>query len=778
MDQKHFKDPTAAADLIRLYESSRLLPFFGSGFTKGLKSKSSRVPDAKQLTKKITEIASSNCNDTNEAQEILKITDLKKAFNLLFNAEYVKPAHARTYLSNVFSDVNVSDAHKAALLRLEWPHIFTFNIDDAIESIANKYKKLLPNKEVAKEYITSNKCLFKVHGDVEDLCAYTDQRTIFTWSQYVRSINENKSMLSFIQQQAESSSFLFIGCSLDTELDLLSLAQEKPFSKSILLKRGKLNFEEKIALQEYGIEQVIYFDNYEEICPWLVSILKGIQITAPHRTLNVDDSALSSSKAIEIISNGGPLSTIEENNRHAICPPTFPERKVVRDIIRNIRSNEVILIIGRRFSGKTMLVFQALNSILDYGSSYFSSTENFSPEVIDLLIKRKNHIFAFDSNYLNAQALDSIPFSKIDTSNRLIICTGLGDVDLLRMKLENKKSRYFEVYCDYRLDNSEAERFNEELSNLGLPNYQNKDALLNFSYKYFREYESKLKTSELFKKTFNNNEIKILILIAALGKADCHQVRVVCRNFDIKSFIATNDRLLEIISNQGPPSSEVIVCNSTSWLIREVQAYFNKPEVAKTIAEIISALSDDGYKGTAENLISFDKLNEISGGGKSFHKFIREIYTLVHSNFKDDTHYWIQRAKCELIAGHTEQDFENGKQWTSKVRVETEHLRNKTYYSATLVKAQLHARAYSINKEPFELFSFFENMHESAQNYQNNKTHIDRLLNNAKPDILYSINALETVTDPIFLPHRIDIAALVNLFRTENKGNRGHHRNR
>lgn len=777
MEQKHFSDPTAAADLIRLYESSRLLPFFGSGFTKGLKSKSSRVPDAKQLTQKITEIASSNCSDAHEAQEILKITDLKKAFNLLFNSEYVKPAQARTYLSNVFSDVKVSDPHKAALLKLEWPHIFTFNIDDAIESIAHKHKKLLPNKEVAKEYIASNKCLFKVHGDVEDLCAYTDQRTIFTWSQYVRSINENHSMLSFIQQQAESSSFLFIGCSLDTELDLLSLAQEKPFSKSILLKRGKINLEEKIALQEYGIEQVIYFDSYDEICAWLVSTLKGIQIAAPHRTLTIDDCALSSSKAIEIISNGGPLSTIEENNRHAICPPTFPDRTIVRDIVRKIRTDDTILIVGRRFSGKTMLVFQTLNNILDYGSSYFSSTETFNPEITDLLIKRKNHIFAFDSNYLNAQALDSIPFSKIDSSNRLIICSGLGDADLLRTMLENKKTKYSEIYCDYRLDNTEAKHFNEKLSNLGLPNYQKKDALLNFSYKYFREYESKLKTSELFKKTFNENEIKILILLVALGKADCHQVRVICKNFDIGSFIAANDRLLEIISNQGAPNSEVIVCNSSSWLIREVQAYFNKPEVAKTIAEIISALSDDGYKVTAENLISFDKLNEISGGGKSFHKFIREIYTLVHSNFKDDTHYWIQRAKCELISGHTEQDFENGKQWASKVRVETEHIKNKTYYSATLVKAQLHARAYTVNREASELFSFFENMHESTLNYQNNKTHIDRLIKNAKPDILNAIDALESVTDPIFLPYRTNIAELVSLFRTEKGNQRSRHRN-
>nr|WP_180203845.1 AVAST type 5 anti-phage protein Avs5 [Pseudomonas sp. SbOxS1]NYU03607.1 hypothetical protein [Pseudomonas sp. SbOxS1] len=776
MDQKHFMDPSAATDLRRLYESSRLLPFFGSGFTKGLKSKSSRVPDARQLTEKITEIASSNCIDPSESQEIRKITDLKKAFNLLFNSEYVTPAQARTYLSNVFSDVTVSDTNKSKLLKLDWPHIFTFNIDDAIESTTSGYKKLLPNKEVAKEYIASNKCLFKVHGDVEDLCAYTDQRTIFTWSQYARSINENKSMLSFIQQHAESSTFLFVGCSLDTELDLLSLAQETPFSKSILLKRGKVSFEEKLALKDYGIEQVIYFDDYDEISSWLVKILKDVDIAVPYRTLSIDDSPLSPKQAIEIISNGGPLSKTEANSRSALCPSTFPNRHTVNDIARNIRSHDILLIVGRRFSGKTTLIFQALSNILDYGSSYFSSSDNFSPEIIELLKNRRNHIFAFDSNYLNAQALDSLPLEKIDPSNRIIICTGYGDADLIRMKLEYKKAKYCEINTNNKLHGTEVTKFNEALSELGLPKYKNNEALLNFSYKYFREYESQLTTSSLFKKTFNDSEIKVLILIVALGKADCHQVRVICNNFDIKSFIAENDRLLEVISNEGPSASEVIVCNSSSWLLREVQTYFNKPQVAKIIAEIISSLSNDGYKGTAENLISFDKLNEISGGGKSFHKFIREIYSLVHSNFKDDTHYWIQRAKCELISGSTAEDFENGMLWVSKVRVETEGLKNKTYYSATLVKAQLHARAYTVSGKTSDLFSFFDNMHESAQNYQNNKIHIDRLLKNAKPDILNAVAALESVTDPVFLPRRADVAPLVNLFRVNNGNHRLRHK--
>ncbi|HUE90788.1 AVAST type 5 anti-phage protein Avs5 [Pseudomonas sp.] len=771
MEQRHYTEPSAAADLRRLYESSRLLPFFGSGFTKGLRSKSSRVPDAKQLTQKITEIASSNCLDQSEAKEILKITDLKKAFNLLFNSDYIKPSQARTYLSNVFSSVSVSDGEKSKLLKLDWPHIFTFNIDDAIESTTNSYKKLLPNREVAKEYIASNKCLFKVHGDVDDLCAYTNQNTIFTWSQYTRSINENKSMLSFIQQQAESATFLFIGCSLDTEIDLLSLAQETPFSKSILLKRGKLNFEEKLALKDYGIEQVIYFDNYEEMAPWLVSTLKDVQITAPYRELSIDDSPLLFKQAIEVISNGGPLSKSQLNSRSAISPSTFPTRTVVDDIARNIRSNEILLIVGRRFSGKTTLIFQVLLNTLDYGISYLASTDNFSPEVIDLLNNRKNHIFAFDSNYLNAQALDSITSAKIDPSNRLIICTGYGDADLIRMKLENKKTKYHEVDIKNKLVRKEAESFNEALSSLGLPKYTNNDTLLNFSYKYFREYESQLTTSKLFKKTYNDNEFKVLVLIVALGKADCHQVKTVCKNFDIASFITENDRLLEIISSKGSSGSDVIVCNSTSWLLREVQAYFKRPQIAKIIAEIISSLSNDGYKGTAENLISFDKLNEISGGGTSFHEFVRETYKLVHSNFKDDTHYWIQRAKCELISGSTEEDFENGMQWASKVRVETESLKNKTYYSSTLVKAQLHARAYAINGKTSELLSFLDSMYESTQNYQNNKTHIDRLLDNARPDTLKAVAALESVTDPLFLPRRADITPLVNFFNSK-KGHR------
>ncbi|HCD9086940.1 TPA: AVAST type 5 anti-phage protein Avs5 [Pseudomonas aeruginosa] len=768
MDQIHYSDPSAALDLQRLYKSSKLLPFFGSGFTKGLRSKSARVPDAKQLTQKITEIASGNCRDPEDAEAIRKINDLKIAFNLLFDEEYVQPVQARTYLSNVFSDVIIADPSKVSLLQLNWPHILTFNIDDAIESVARGYKKLLPNKEVAREYITSNKCLFKIHGDIEDLCAYTDQRTIFTWSQYIESINENKSMLSFVKQQAETSAFLFIGCSLDTELDLLSLAKDMPFSKSILLKRGRAGVEEKLALKQYGIQQVIYFDDYDEISIWVVSTLKDTVVDAPRSNLYIDDTALSAKQAIEIIANGGPLSKVESNQIKGICSSTFPRRDLVSEVARELRTHDVVLIVGRRFSGKTMLLYQVLSNVLDYSSSYYSTTDTFSPEVAQLLSVKKNHVFAFDSNYLNAQALDSILHAKLDPSNRIIICVGFGDADLMRIRLEDKNINYEEVEIHNKLRISETQKFNENLANLGLPKYQTSNTLLNFSYNYFKEYESQLGVSSLFKRKFNNSETKVLILIAAFGKADFAQVHAINENFDINNFISNNDRLLEAVSNKGSTATNVIVCNSSSWLLQEMQIYFGKPAVARTLADIISSLSKEGFKVTAKNLISFDKLNEVSGG-KGFHQYIREMYKLIQANFQDDNHYWIQRAKCELISGSTVEDFKNGMLWVSKIRVENSTAKNQTYYSATLVKAQLHARAYKAGADNSDLLAFLENMHESAQNYQNNKTHIDRLLDNAKPDTLHAVKSLESVSDARFLTRRTEVTELLALFQSSKE---------
>lgn len=763
MEQLHYSDPAASAEILRIYESGRLLPFFGSGFTKDERARKGKVPNAAAMTRHITDMASERCGDPIIAEQMKRIADLKVAFDLLFSKEYIDSSSARTYLSNTFSEVKLTGAYKKDLLGLKWPHIFTFNIDDAIESVAGRYKKILPNRGLAKEFISSNRCLFKIHGDVEELCAYTEGSTVFTWAQYVGSIEANQSVLSFIQEQAQDSSFIFIGCSLDNELDLMSLAQKTPFAKSIFLKKGQADFEERLRLKQYGIDRVIYFDQYDDISKWIVSTLKDAKIATPERELIIDDMQdITPTEAMSLIASGGPLMKSDEHSRVALCPAIFPRRQEVASLTSSIRSSQLVLVVGRRFSGKTTLLLQSIDAINDYSISFFSTSDSFSPEISNILAARRNHAFFFDSGFLDAQALDSILSAKTDPSNKLILCTGQGDADLFRAKIGNRSIPFKEVSLPRKLNEYEANNFNSELNSLGLAKYPANQNLLTFAYNYFSNYKSQLPPSPLFEKAYNNDELKILILIAAFGKAEKGHIKAILPNFDISDFIARNDRLLESVSSNSVASTGVVVCNSTSWLLRAVEDEFKRHRVSETISEIIVALARDGFRTTASNLISFDKLNELAGG--SVNSFIREVYALIQKPFEDDSHYWIQRAKSQLISGQSEKDFTDGKQWASKVRAENGHLKNATYYSATFVRAQLHARLYRISSSINDLKFFFEDMHESTLNYANNKIHIDRMLRSVKPDIAHAVSALSTTGDASFLPRKDEVAELISLF--------------
>lgn len=764
MEQLYFKDPTSAEKIRRIYASSRLMPFFGSGFTKGERARKGRVPDANGLTEQIVNMASQKCQDPKAAAEILQISDLKTAFNLLFMKDYIEPASTRTYLRNMFSEVDISKTIKGKLIQLKWPHIFTFNIDDAIESCtAVRLTKILPNRDVAREYISSSRCLFKIHGDVEDLCAYTDGSSTFTWAQYAKAIESNRSMLSFIQEHAEASSFLFIGCSLDSEIDILSLAQTTPFAKSIFLKKGEPTLAEKIKLSDYGIEQIIFFDNYEQIAQWLVETLEEVVVSTPDRSLQIDDFAdINANQTINLIANGGPLLLTMGDQRAALCPRLFPVREQVKAIVRQVQNSPVVLVSGRRFSGKTTLLLQCIESINDYTTSFFATSDSFSPSVANLLSTQNNHIFFFDSNYLDTASLDAVLNAKTNPSNRIVICATKGDADLFRLKISNRLGDVTETTIESKLSQQEEIEFNSGLNNLGLAKYNRGNNLLNFAYHYFTNYRSQIGTSALFERKFNNNELKVLVLIATFGKAERGRIKAVCENFDIIEFISNNDRLLESIPGETTTSSGAIVCNSASWIIKIVTDSFKDQAVGKRIGDMIIALANQGYIDAARNLISFDKLNEISGG--SVNSFVRDLYNRIQKPFENDNHYWIQRAKSELISGHTIEDFSSGMKWTSKVRGDNSITKNATYFSATFVSAQLYARAFGVSKNQEHLRMFFEHMHESTNNYLHNKIHIDKMLRSVKPDIKQAVAALESTKDPFFLERREDVRELVAMF--------------
>ncbi|MDG0857636.1 AVAST type 5 anti-phage protein Avs5 [Roseateles puraquae] len=761
IDEIHFTDPRATQEIQTLFKGSRLIPFFGSGFTRNEKASKGRVPDATELTKEITKIASSKPGISEEQrQQILAIKALKSAFSLLSTPDYISTKQAQTLLGNIFYKVEIASHDKRAILHLDWPHIFTFNIDDAIERTTNKYEKLRPNKVTSREYISANQCLFKIHGDIKDFVATEDTNLIFTWRDYAHSIASNKALLGFLSDQAKTSAFLFVGCSLDAELDLIHLTRDTPFSKSIYLKKGKTSVEDRLNLANYGISRVIYFDNYDEIYHWLRITLSGIHRDAPVRELAFDDAVLPRGTAIELIANGGPIYRLVDQRRVAVASETFARRTVIDDARRLLRDNDCLLVTGRRFSGKTLFLFQLMLAMQEFGAKFFGSSDSYTPLIGRQIDNLENCLFVFDSNHLDSESLTEVLESKLAASSRLVLCASAGDAERVRAKLGERSVPFAEVQISNYLNPTEIKQFNLQLAKSGLPIINNKENLINFAFRCHEEFKGQLPTSTLFNQRFSGETYLVLILLVAFGKASLEQIACVSENFDVAGFVSKNDRVFEIeITKTG---DRVLVCSATLWLLKIIHDFVKSNEFAhKAVSDVIRGLERHGFSSHAKDLLRIDKINEISGGHRS-RVFIKRIYEGISDIYALEPHYWLQRAKAELMFGIKLQEITEGVGHARKVRLDTQKRKNQTYFSATLVLAQLYARAYKISGDERYLIDFIAPCAESIDNYDNNRRHVDEI--RTVDDVKKVVARLAANPPSQTLPLKSDLQNILNFF--------------
>lgn len=72
-----------------------------------------------------------------------------------------------------------NDSRKS-FFSIEWPYIYSLNIDDAVEGNCQYTGKILPFRNVNEDFYDREKCIIKLHGDIEELLKYNDAYKVFT----------------------------------------------------------------------------------------------------------------------------------------------------------------------------------------------------------------------------------------------------------------------------------------------------------------------------------------------------------------------------------------------------------------------------------------------------------------------------------------------------------------------------------------------------------------------------------------------------------------------
>ncbi|MDW7571848.1 hypothetical protein RZN32_32030, partial [Klebsiella pneumoniae] len=95
-----------------------------------------------------------------------------------------------------FTHVKIDNESKLNFLSVDWPYIYTLNIDDGIERAIDGVK-VLPYREFSR--YEQRRYVYKLHGDAEDVMTaanHDDLRVIFGRGDYINSLNTNKYLIS------------------------------------------------------------------------------------------------------------------------------------------------------------------------------------------------------------------------------------------------------------------------------------------------------------------------------------------------------------------------------------------------------------------------------------------------------------------------------------------------------------------------------------------------------------------------------------------------------
>lgn len=677
-------------EIIQMMRRKTIIPVIGSGFTRDCIARSGKVPSGEDYYNyMIAQIVDQNPDE-------MKVKELNNESFSSISSIYHKMVQAekqQSYLLNKFTNVKLENVKKN-FLKIDWPYIYTLNIDDAIENNSEFKTVLYANRDIRNSIFEQEKCVIKLHGDIKDILKYEDSNCeIFDQKQYVVSIKKNVSLLKKLTHDYEYLNLLYIGCSLSDEIDLLfstSMANDNNNNRYYCSTQIPTLLQ-KTKLEAFGITHCIVFESYDDIYEKMTD--------AFHQSLCITPDELEQFSTYEFktLGTGFELNcpylfqgkSILNNSKIAIYPSFFVSRSVTDKIVENINSKGTQIVVGRGCSGKTYVSYDIIRRVRDREVYAFRSKDRINNETLTLLLNKENCLTIFDSKVLSIKQIEEIILTtseRVVKSNSIIIIENKSNRDLSGLLVLMKMNEHLEddeipqLEISNRFSKPKTDEINNYLvtSSLGVfsENKSIADNIINASNLLIQ----KNKFSQISPLTDNVRQVSSLIVLATLGKVYASDAI----NLDlVEKFEMQCKKAMPLIEKESTWVFEMsaannsplkYVVNAEYWLFNQLDILAKSRKGREKIIEayryIIGKLIEingkpDLMKGEKyapyKDYILFDNIFQIFRSQGT--KIIRDIYQSLNDILATDPNYLHQRAKCYIRSAYKSTEEKDKEKW-------------------------------------------------------------------------------------------------------------------
>jgi hypothetical protein len=716
---RNFKDEETKIFLRGVLGTENCIPFIGTGFTGGEKTRGGRIPfggEWMQIMKDQISLASTSEKPTVAE---LETYSFQKLSDIYFRKNIVNLEQIKETINSRFTQTIISNDAKLAFLRVDWPYIYTLNIDDGIERAIDGVK-VLPYNSFSPH--GTRRFVYKLHGDAEDAISAHDKsgiNIIFGTADYIKSLINNKYLIGNLTNDFSEKNILFVGCSLTDEIDIsYSLAGIEPSklnNKNAIIyvtSSEPSDYTTKSKLEDYGITDVIVCDY-----SMFYSFVADVEKNKNQSSLLLDSFEFKIANSL--INNERLMRYIVQDGWRTQDDPY--ECSIPRECEANISAllnDPIVVVWGRRFSGKTTLLYRVLRENLTRKRFHITTATSVSDTLVNNILSKRDALIAIDTDAMQYQQIKLLVkhADRIKENNTTIIFA------VSKNELNGFPNSYIEgaieIATHFRL--TERMQIDKRLSPMGFQRWVAGSSILDNIFS--------LSNSEILRSIINgksrlydrvgltcdqsNSEEKIKLEFSILFYIAVKQRMY---SFVHRSIIKANglnfladDHLDEFARKWAPfaerdesdsitrrqeNSSSLLLCNSYAWIqyaIRKLSARIGKEKSATYIVDTYSCLRD--IDNDPFQLLLFDSLNSIYEENSINtsdwrNAIIKIVYEKLAPILAQSPDYWLQRAKSIYHSSRDESELRRAIEYCSKgiAEKESNYLRNAKFTKANLL---------------------------------------------------------------------------------------------